>query len=920
MLGRYFNFLQDPFNPTPDPRFFYANPMYREAYDSLYGILRDHKGYALLTGKPGVGKTTLLKTLMNNLGAGYRCVYFEYSNLTFDDFLGLACNKLGLETKWKGCGDELKTFLLEQPQQGITVAFIIDEAQNMPPELLIEILNYTDGLSEQENLVQIILSGQTKLEARLEQPQFRALRQRLYLHYRLSPLSRDEVGSFIRHRLNVAGSTSGDIMTNEAIQKVTRHAQGRPRLINKLCSRALITAYATSQKRISAELMEEAIQELYEEQGDAFKSQEKPLAQAGAGAHESADDGPGHTPPAHEVHGLLPWTVEREPQKHWVRTSLSAVLETGRKMLHRGMDKLSALFPEQPLRLPWKSAWENRELPFMASLSVLSEAARKTLQRTIKHLSGLISELPIGLWKGGAVSILLLLLLYSVMEQSPEEAEPVPTKDLTAQTSVRQSHQIDPSSTPVMDNAIPAERPSRNLSANNQNLGIEFAALEVVSKQIDLTALRSEGSVVATLPDGLPKQLAGFPDTTVAATADSAARQDKLEQKLRASEERLAQMEAQLALSREELEKAQARIQQNEAQIEAYTSQTGQSDTESDEPTYSVLAREEHLAQQNSSKPLNPDPSEQPPTQDQARSEIQQQVVTDPSSGIDQLLSRANRLMKARHFTTPVGNNAFEIFSQVLKTDPGNKAGLKGIQQITQQYLEWAVIAVQENDWLNAGNYYKKALLVDPSSPAAEAGLREVREQVARSDEKKVLEALALSRVQEEARQRLAQMGIPETPKALLNNAEQGNVEAVHSLLAAGIAPNAQLSGGWTALMSAATHGHNNVVQELLRQGAEVDLKNDDGKTALMAAAWNGHTDVVKELLTSGAAVNEQNNDGWTALMYAAWNGHRQAVQTLLEGEASVAVKDANDWTALTAATSEGHVEIVNILKMAEGS
>ncbi len=445
MLGRYFNFLQDPFNPTPDPRFFYANSMYREAYDSLFGILRDHKGYAALTGKTGVGKTTLLKTLMNNLGAGYRCVYFEYSNLNFDDFLSLACNKLGLKTEQEVCGDVLKAFLLEQSQKEITVAFIIDEAQNMPPELLTEILNYTDGLSEQEHLVQIILSGQTKLEARLEQPRFRDVKERLNLHYRLFPLSRDEVGNFIRHRLNVAGNLRGDLLTNEAIQKVSRHAQGRPRLINKLCNRALTTAYATSQKRVSAEVMDEAIQELQDEQGEPSKGRQKPPARVGlrTGASESAYNGPGHAGDPPDVQVLLPWKVEPETQKHWIRTSLSATIEVGRTALHRGMDTLSALLPEQPLRLPWKSAVENQELPFKASFKVPIEAARKTLQQTRKSLSGLISELPIGLWKGVAIAALPLLLLFFALDQRPEEVEPVPTDNMTAQTSLTQSNQID---------------------------------------------------------------------------------------------------------------------------------------------------------------------------------------------------------------------------------------------------------------------------------------------------------------------------------------------------------------------------------------------------------------------------------------------------------------------------------------------
>lgn len=924
MLGRYFSFLEDPFNLSPDPRFLYANPMYREAYDTLFGIVRDRKGYMALTGEAGSGKTTLLKTLMNHLDTGYRCIYFEYTNLTFDDFLDLACNKLGLNTERKDCGDELKTFLLEQSQNGITVAFIIDEAQNIPPESLKEILTFTDGLSKQDNLLQIILSGQPQLEARLEEPQLRALKERLSLHYRLSPLQGDEVGSFIRHRLSVAGNPSGDIMTSEAIQKVTLHAQGRPRLINMLCNRALITAFAYSRKTISAEVMEEAIQELLKEQECQVNTLEKAPAsvpaQTGTGSSKPTCDRLGHAS-RQEVPVVLPAKMERPAQRVWGGTSLPAAIEAGRKALHRGMDRLSKLLPDQPIQLASKLTAGNGKLPFKASLPLALAAARNTLHQGRKKLSGLIFEQPIGVWKVATIAVLLWSLLYPVLEQDREKTEPAPVDDMAAQTSTPQRDQITPLSTPATaaesDSTVAAEKSSRTPPAAHQKSGVEVfesAALEVVTEQVDGTALSSRQDLGPTLLGRLPTPLTEFPytaviDTTAAAMADSTARMKKLEQKLLASEERISQAEAQLALSREELVKAQARIQPHELQIETNAGQAGQLHDPSDELKDRVVSLPKHLPMQNINEAKTPDPIEQPPTQDQAGLEIMQQPPTDPTSGLDQLLDRADQLLRARHLTMPAGDNALEIYRQVLNTDPDNKTGLNGIERIKQQYLKWAVVAQEKSDWLNAGKYYQKALAVDPSNPEAEAGLRVVRKQA----------AVQASR-QKDALERLAQQGISATAKALLIYAEQGDIEAVRSLLAAGISPNAKLPGGWTALMSAATHGHIEVIRTLLSLGAQVNMKNDDGKTALTAAAWNGHADVVKELLASGAAVNEQNNDGWTALMYAAWNGHRQVVETLLEGEASIAVKDANNWTALTAASSEGHVEIVKILEMAGGS
>ena len=269
MLDRFFNFQENPFNLTPDPRFFYANPMYQEAYDELSRSLQQRKGYLALTGETGVGKTTLLKTLINGLDKHYRSIYFEYSNLGFDDFLGLACNKLGVATEGKEPQQALSEFLLVQSQLGITIVFFIDEAQNFPSDSLAQILDFNDSLGTERHLLQIVLAGQPQLEAQLALPELHTLRDRLALHCRLSPLPDEEVAGFIRHRLTVAGNSGGDLLTTGAIQQVSHYAQGRPRLINVLCSRALITAYASSQSRVSSAIMGDALRDLLEEQGES---------------------------------------------------------------------------------------------------------------------------------------------------------------------------------------------------------------------------------------------------------------------------------------------------------------------------------------------------------------------------------------------------------------------------------------------------------------------------------------------------------------------------------------------------------------------------------------------------------------------------------------------------------------------------
>jgi ankyrin repeat protein len=453
---------------------------------------------------------------------------------------------------------------------------------------------------------------------------------------------------------------------------------------------------------------------------------------------------------------------------------------------------------------------------------------------------------------------------------------------------------------------------------------IEVAALEVVSKPVESKTLDSRQEPVPALGNGVLPEVQALLNKEARArvTADSTANREALEQALLTTQERLEKTEAELARSREELEQARIRIGDQLAQITTYVGQIDALNRETDALKQRMVSFEKDQAPRHIRDVLDPEPLAQSPGRERPTANQEAAKMPDPATQVGALLKRAAELLKARHLTTPSGNNALELYRQVLKIDPNNRLAISGIELITKQYLIWAAQAKQESDWLNADNYYRKALTVDPSNSIAEAGLREVNERAARGSEKRASQTMdgAVTEPRNIALQQLKLRQIPVTDKSLLISAERGNLEAARLLLAAGISPDAKLSGGWTALMSAATHGQVEVVRALLGQGAELNMKNYDGKTALMAAAWNGHNEVLSVLLDAGAEVDEKNNEGWTALMYAAWNGHRKAVETLLEADASVAVKDANDWSAVTAASSEGHGDIVKLLEMAGGS
>ena len=200
MYTAYFGFREKPFNVTPDPRFFYTNPSYQEAYASLLYGIRERKGFVVLTGEVGTGKTTLLRRLMGNLGAATPFAYFYNTNLTFDELLSFVCKDLGLPAKHRGLLHNieiLNEFLIAQLKKGGTGVLLIDEAQNLQGEVLEKLRLLSNLETASEKLLQIVLVGQPELEIILDQPKLRQLKQRVAVRCRLGCLKYRDVGLFI---------------------------------------------------------------------------------------------------------------------------------------------------------------------------------------------------------------------------------------------------------------------------------------------------------------------------------------------------------------------------------------------------------------------------------------------------------------------------------------------------------------------------------------------------------------------------------------------------------------------------------------------------------------------------------------------------------------------------------------------------
>jgi len=265
MYDSYFGFPESPFRVTPDPRFFYNNPVYQEAYAILrYGI-EARKGFTVITGEAGTGKTTMLRKLMRNLGGSVHSVFIFNTYLDFPELLQLIVHDLSLastDSNTVALIQQLNDYLLNQLKRDHIVAVLIDEAQNLSAEALEGLRLLSNLETDQEKLIQIVLMGQPELAAKLDQPNLRQLKERVALRCRLLPLKAEEVGPYIDFRLRAAGYEGTNIFHRDAVQQIAFYSRGIPRLINIICDNALLMAFAGSQKSVSENMIKEVAGDL----------------------------------------------------------------------------------------------------------------------------------------------------------------------------------------------------------------------------------------------------------------------------------------------------------------------------------------------------------------------------------------------------------------------------------------------------------------------------------------------------------------------------------------------------------------------------------------------------------------------------------------------------------------------------------
>ena len=264
MYLSYYNLNEKPFQISTDPKFLWLGEKHKEALAILtYGIL-DNKGFLLLTGDVGTGKTTIINALLNSLDDDVIAAHIPDPGLEDIDFFNFIANVFSINEKISTKGDflnHLSKFLHDAYSKNKKVLLIIDEAQRLKPELLEEIRLLSNIEKQDAKLINIFFVGQKEFNNILIEPENRALRQRITINYYIEPLTEDETREYVNHRLNVAGSKR-NIFSSSAIREIFSFSKGFPRLINIICDLALLTGYVKEQKTINANIISECAKEL----------------------------------------------------------------------------------------------------------------------------------------------------------------------------------------------------------------------------------------------------------------------------------------------------------------------------------------------------------------------------------------------------------------------------------------------------------------------------------------------------------------------------------------------------------------------------------------------------------------------------------------------------------------------------------
>jgi type II secretory pathway predicted ATPase ExeA len=265
MYLEFYGLQAKPFGVTPDPKFLHLTQAHREALAHLVYGVRERRGFMVLTGEAGTGKTTLLQALVRRLDSQVAFAFVFNSTLPFPDIVAYMIEDFGIVQ----AGDSqarrliaLNNFLLQRRRAGQDAALIIDEAQNLSVETLEQVRLLSNFETTSEKLLQTVLAGQPELDDTLQHSQLRQFRQRVALRCHIPPLTRQETHEYVATRLRIAGARDSGPFTDAAIDRIAKCAGGIPRTVNLLCDHCLVIGYADQIRRIGADIVDEAMANL----------------------------------------------------------------------------------------------------------------------------------------------------------------------------------------------------------------------------------------------------------------------------------------------------------------------------------------------------------------------------------------------------------------------------------------------------------------------------------------------------------------------------------------------------------------------------------------------------------------------------------------------------------------------------------
>ena len=274
VYNRFYGFKENTFHQTPDSSFFFASLKHQTALDALVYAVKQRKGFVVLTGEVGSGKTTLGRKLLRHLGPDMKTAIINHTSLTPKGVLTLILEDLDIDYRDGSKTSlllQLNEYLISQARQDKNVILMIDEAQNLSFECLEEVRMLSNLETEKEKLIQIILMGQPELRKKLDSPKLEQLRQRVAISYHLQPLGLDESRDYVFHRLTLAKDKASErdvktLFDAASFEIIYQYSQGLPRLINRLCDHALLTGFVQNSEVIKSSMVTEAAEELHSKQ------------------------------------------------------------------------------------------------------------------------------------------------------------------------------------------------------------------------------------------------------------------------------------------------------------------------------------------------------------------------------------------------------------------------------------------------------------------------------------------------------------------------------------------------------------------------------------------------------------------------------------------------------------------------------